>query len=281
RVMATPLLQMHGIERHPILPGAPNLASFTVPRLYGLGLVEGIPEEEILSRADPNDRDGDGISGRPGRDAHGRLARFGRKAEHATLRDFVENAAHLEMGLTTPSRPHEGGIGREPFPPGTDPAPDPELNETAVALLTDFIRFLAPIAPRDGETPEDRRLISRGAVIFREIGCAQCHVPTMRTGPSSIAALDRKPVALYSDLLLHDMGPELANICTPGASRTGLRPEPLMGLGRRSVYLHDGRARDLPTAIRFHGGEAAPARERFQALGELDQYALIRFLQSL
>lgn len=281
RVMATPLLQMHGIERQPIPPGATDLANFTVPFLFGLGLVEAIPEEEILSRADPNDRDGDGISGRPGRDAHGRLARFGRKAEHATLRDFVENAAHLEMGLTTPSRPDEGGIGREPFPPGTDPAPDPELNETAVALLTDFIRFLAPIAPRDGETPEDRRLISRGAVIFREIGCAQCHVPTMRTGPSSIAALDRKPVALYSDLLLHDMGPELANICTPGASRTELRTEPLMGLGRRSVYLHDGRARDLPTAIRFHGGEAAPARERFQALGELDQYALIRFLQSL
>lgn len=281
RVMATPLLRMHGIERQPVPAGATERVRFTVPFLFGLGLVEAIPESEILSRADPDDRDGDGISGRAGRDARGRLARFGRKADHATLRDFVESAAHLEMGLTTPARPGEGGVGGAPFPPGTDPAPDPELNETAVALLTEFLRFLAPLAPRDGETAEDRRMIRRGAALFREIGCADCHVPTMTAGPSRIAALDRKPVALYSDLLLHDMGPALANVCTPAASPTELRTEPLMGLGRRTSYLHDGRAKDLPTAIRLHGGEAAAARARFDSLDELAQHALLRFLRSL
>jgi len=281
RIQATPLLRAHGIERQPFPAEATESVSFNVPFIFGMGLIEAIPEEEILSRADPDDRDGDGISGRPGRDAAGRFARFGRKADQATLRAFVESAAHLEMGLTTPTHPDEGTIAGAPFPPGVDPAPDPELSETAIELLTDFVRFLAPPERRLGVTDEERRAIERGEALFDAIGCAACHTPSMTTGRSPIAALDRKRIHLYSDLLLHDMGPELASVCAPGASPTEHRTEPLMGLGHRSTYLHDGRAGTLDEAILLHGGEAAPARERFRALNELERHDLIRFLRSL
>ncbi|HEX7118869.1 MAG TPA: di-heme oxidoredictase family protein [Longimicrobiales bacterium] len=281
RLRATPTLRAHGIDRQPFPAGATDTARFNVPFLFGLGLVEAIPEDRILARADPDDRDGDGISGRPGRDARGRFARFGRKADHASLRDFVQSAAHLEMGLTTPARPREGTIAGAPLPPGTDPAADPELDATAVALLTDYIRFLAPPARGQAESDVDRRRIERGAALFAAIGCADCHVPSMTTGRDPIPALDRKRVELYSDLLLHDMGPALATVCAPGASPTELRTEPLMGLGRRDVFLHDGRTRDLSEAIGLHGGEAAAARERFRALDELERHAVLRFLRSL
>src|SRR5690606_3431501 len=239
-----------------------------------------IPEREILARADPEDRDGDGISGRPGRDAHGRFARFGKKADHATLRDFVETAAHLEMGLTTPAHPHESLAGLT-LPPDADPAPDPELDETRVALLTDFVRILGPLSRLVGETAEDSAAIRRGEQLFAATGCTGCHVPAMTTGRNPVAALDRKRIPIYSDLLLHDMGPELANVCAPAATPTELRTEPLVGLGRRVRYLHDGRTRSLHEAIRLHGGEAATARDRYLGLDELDRNMLVRFLRSL
>jgi CxxC motif-containing protein (DUF1111 family) len=281
RLLATPALRAHGIDRQPFPEGATDTVHFNVPFVFGLGLIDAIPEETILARADPDDRDGDGISGRPGRDAAGRLARFGRKADQATLRDFVESAAHLEMGLTTPSRPHEGTIAGRPFPPGVDLADDPELDETRVELLTDFLRFLAPPATLPGRTADDERALNQGADLFRSIGCAACHVPSMTTGRHPHPALDRKTIYLYSDLLLHDMGPELSTICTPDSPRTELRTEPLMGLGRRARYHHDSRTNDLTEAILFHGGEATAARERFRALPELQQHYLIRFLQAL
>ena len=117
---------------------------------------------------------------------------FGRKADQATLHEFVELAAHLEMGLTSPGRPDEGTIAGAPFPPGTDPAPDPELTEVEVALLTDFIRYLAPPARRMGESVRDRRMIERGEELFGTIGCAACHTPYFTTGPSAVPALDRE-----------------------------------------------------------------------------------------
>jgi CxxC motif-containing protein (DUF1111 family) len=124
-------------------------------------------------------------------------------------------------------------------------------------------------------------MIARGETLFAQVGCTSCHVPTMRTGRSDIAALDRRVIALYSDLLLHDLGPALSGACTPAATRTERRTEPLMGLGSRSSYLHDSRTNDLNEAILMHGGEATLVRERFRALAELDRHALIRFLQSL
>jgi CxxC motif-containing protein (DUF1111 family) len=124
-------------------------------------------------------------------------------------------------------------------------------------------------------------LINRGEQIFGSVGCADCHVPEMTTGRHPVAALNRTPIRVYSDFLLHDMGAERAGACGLGATPSEYRTEPLAGLGARRVYLHDGRTRDLFAAIRAHGGEAGASRDAFAKLDRLTQEALIRFLRSL
>ena len=279
RVMSTPALRSHGIDRQPFPDRATERTRFNVPFIFGLGLVDAVPESQIVQRADPDDADRDGISGRPGVDAQGRFSRFGRKADQPTLQAFVESAAHLEMGLTTPSRPNDGTLAGKPFPDSVDLVTDPELSASDVALITDFVRFLTPPAQR--KVDADSTIIDAGEVLFHSVGCTKCHTPAMTTGAHEVEALDNKQFFLYSDLLLHDLGPELANVCGPGASPTEMRTEPLIGLGLRNVFLHDSRTRDLTQAIRLHGGEATAIRERFLSLNELQQHRLIRFLQSL
>jgi CxxC motif-containing protein (DUF1111 family) len=279
RIMATPALRARGIEREPFPAQATERTRFNVPFIFGLGLVDAVPETHITRRADPDDADRDGISGRAGIDKLGRVSRFGRKADQPTLRSFIETAAHLEMGLTTPSYPNEGTIAGQPYPDGVDPTPHLELSEAELVQLTDFVRFLSPPAQRKPEP--DRTTIDTGEKLFHAVGCTKCHTPTMTTGRHEIEALANKRFPLYSDLLLHDVGPELISVCAAGAAPTEMRTEPLIGLGLRRVYLHDSRTRDLAEAIRMHGGEAAGARARFQALHELQQHQLIRFLQSL
>src|SRR5213596_3118211 len=136
---------------------------------------------------------------------------------------------------------------------------------------------------RDGARPgAERRHVTGGApALFSQIGCAACHVPTLRTGPSPIAALSNKQFAAYSDLLLHDMGPDLADICLGLATPAEFRTEPLIALRFATHFLHDGRATTLDQALAQHGGEAAGARDRFKALSPADSAALIMFLKSL
>jgi CxxC motif-containing protein (DUF1111 family) len=165
--------------------------------------VEAIPEQTLENLADPDDLDGDGISGRLGRTADGRLGRFGRKASVATIRELVEVVLITELGLTNPAYPNEETKGGVPLPAGVDPAPDPEVDSAAVSAWTDFVRFLAPPARLVPSSPAEQDSIWRGERVFHEIGCPSCHVPALRTGPSAIPALDRKLVPLYSDLLLH------------------------------------------------------------------------------
>jgi CxxC motif-containing protein (DUF1111 family) len=278
---ATPLLRAHGVTRRPQPKNATETDRMTVPFLFGLGLLEAIPESTLERNADPDDRDRDGISGRSGRDVAGTIARFGRKAEHATIRSFAEGALLLEMGLTTTARPQESLLDGQPFTPDTDPAPDPEVDSVMVNRLVDFVRFLAPPAQRPALNATDAALLRRGERLFGDVGCAACHVPEMRTGRSDVSALDRKPVRLFSDLLLHDMGPDRAGACGIGAAPSEYRTSPLMGLRSRRVYLHEGRVRDLFAAIRQHGGEAVAARTAFDALDRLAQEAIIQFLRSL
>jgi CxxC motif-containing protein (DUF1111 family) len=280
RRQATPLLTAHGIKKQPFPEGATERARFSVPFIFGLGLIEAIPAATILQQADPADKNKDGISGRPGADIHGRLARFGRKADQSTVRDFVESAAHLEMGLTTPNRGREVS-GAAVLPAGVDPAPEPELDQHTIDRLVDFVVFLAPPSKRPAESEAAERDIVRGEKLFHASGCAGCHVPSMTTGRHESKALSRKSADIYSDLLLHDMGPALASVCGPAATPTELRTAPLMGLGRRSVFLHDSRTNNLTEAVLLHGGEATGARERFRKLHEVDQARVIRFLQSL
>jgi len=218
----------------------------------------------------------DGISGRPNRTVDGRLGRFGRKAQFATLAEFNAGAFVNEMGITSPAEPHEQLVRGEAFPPGVDPTPDPELTQEALDATDAFVRLLAP--PR----PLPRTLVEqRGGLIFLRIGCASCHFPALVTGPNRVAALSLKIVRPYTDLLLHDMGPDLADICLGRAEPTEFRTEPLMGLRFKTAFLHDGRAGSIEQAILAHGGEAARARGRFLRLSAGERYALLQFLGGL
>ena len=270
----TPAMREAGLqpERTPV--EATGVTLMFPPQLFGLGLVEAISEEEILSRSDPEDIDGDGISGRPGLDPDGRLARFGMRATHATLDSFIEEAIRVEMSLTTPEHPDEILPNGEPLPPGMDPAPDPEVDDSDIALLSDYVRFLIPTQL---VTPSD----PVGEDIFRDIGCAECHTPTMTTASNENPALDRKRFRVYSDLLLHDMGSELADICTPGTVPGEWRTTPLVGLALRDQFLHHGMAADFSTVMRMHGGEASAARDAFNRLSPAAKQRLAIFLKSL
>ena len=276
RRQVTPVAAERGAVPVSMPPDREHEATFSIPFVFGLGLVEALPLDDIRRRADPDDGDADGISGRLGRDVAGRPARFGRKSDVATLLDFTDSALRLEMGLTTPAAPDERRAGATPpVPTGSDPAPEPEVDSASVADLVAFLTFLAPPPTGDDSSTE------AGAALFTSLGCADCHVPHMETGPSPSPALDRRPVALFSDLLLHDMGPALAGTCAPGATPTEYRTEPLMGLRYRETFLHDGRARRVRDAILLHGGEATAARDRFAALDRLAQEELLRYLRTL
>ncbi len=277
---ATPLLQARGITQEAIPSRATATARVTGPPLFGLGLVEAIPDELILAREDSADADGDGISGRAPRTTAGRLARFGRKGDAVTILDFIDTALRFELGLTTPRHPQEETANGRPLPPSADPMPEPEIDERGMGLLADYVGLLAPPA-RPPASGAERDSVRQGERLFESVGCASCHVRELRSGPSAVRALDRKPVRLYSDLLLHDLGPDLAGVCGPSAGPSEYRTAALWGLRFRKTYLHDGRARTLREAIALHAGEAAAVRDRFARLSAEQQALLLRFLASL
>jgi CxxC motif-containing protein (DUF1111 family) len=270
------LHQALGINEEPVPAHATATGRRTTPDILGFGLLDAIPDEEILSRADPEDRNADGISGRPNRSTDGRLGRFGRKAFVPTLREFNEEAFLIEQGVTTPAAPREETVAGRPLPEGTDPASDPEIDEEAVALADFFVRALAP--PASLPLPWSAL---RGRRIFRAIGCVGCHVPVLMTGASPQRTLRYRPVAAYTDLLLHDMGADLADLCLGLATPSEFRTEPLMGLRLSTRFLHDGRTATVEKAIILHGGEAERSRERFMALSDKNRRALLEFLSSL
>src|SRR6266487_1282212 len=265
-----------GIDSEPVPPEATATAARTTPDIFGFGLLDAVPDSVILSYADPDDRNHDGISGRPNRFFDGRLGRFGRKALVPALREFNDGAFAAEMGITSPAVPTEETVAGRPLPTGTDPAPDPELSGESADLADAFVRLLAPPTPQR-LTREARQ----GREAFGRIGCARCHIPALRTGDSPVAALRRREVAAYTDLLLHDMGPELADICLGLATPAEFRTEPLMGVRLMSRFLHDGRAKSLEQAIDEHGGEATAARDRFLALPAGERAAIVAFLKTL
>lgn len=265
-----------GIDAEPVPPKATATGRRTTPSILGFGLLDAVPDEAILALADPDDRDHDGISGRPNRFADGRLGRFGRKAFAPDLREFNAGAFLIEQGITSPDQPVEETVGGLPIPKGVDPVPEPELSADDLARADDFVRFLAPPSRLAGG-----RESRRGERIFAEIGCAACHVPKLVTGKSPVRALSRRTVGAFTDLLLHDMGPELADICLGLATPSEFRTEPLMGVRLKSKFLHDGRAASIEEAIRLHGGEGKGARDRFDSLPEARRLSLLRFLKTL
>jgi CxxC motif-containing protein (DUF1111 family) len=264
------------ITSEPIPAAATDSGHRTTPDLFGFGLLDAVPDAEILARADPMDRNGDGISGRPNRTADGRLGRFGRKAQAATLREFNADAFVMEMGITNPGNQTEQTVGGLPLPPGIDPLPEPEIGAEQFDAADAFVRFLAP-PPR---APLDLAG-ALGSVTFRKIGCASCHVPALVTGANAVPALRFRVVPAFTDLLLHDMGPDLADICLGEAQPSEFRTEPLMGLRFATAFLHDGRATTISQAIELHGGEATRARNRFLRLTPFERRSVLRFLRTL
>jgi CxxC motif-containing protein (DUF1111 family) len=265
-----------GIDQEPRPPIVTIIAERTTPDILGFGLLDAVPDSVILSYADPDDRNHDGISGRPNRFFDGRLGRFGRKALVPSLREFNDGAFQIEIGITNPSVPVEGTVAGDSLPTGTDPARDPEIGGRALVLTDMFVRLLAPPPPLK-QSKEARR----GGEVFGTVGCAGCHVPKLPTGDNPIVALSHKEVAAYTDLLLHDMGPERADICFALATPNEFRTEPLMGLRLATQFLHDGRAKTPEEAIELHAGEATRARDLFKSLPAADQAALLAFLKTL
>jgi len=279
RQQTTRLAAAHGMRSEAGPDGTRGY--FTPPLLFGRGLMEAIADETLLALADPDDLDGDGISGRVGRDGSGQVARFLRKASVATLRDAAAGRVIVELGLTTPSATSDQAFVEPGIPPEADPTAEPEVGEDVADAIADYMRFLAPPPSHTPTDPAEADQVAEGRRLFEEAGCAACHIPVLVTGEHEVEALNRKPVALYSDLLLHDMGPELADICAPGATPSELRTEVLMGLAARVLYMHDGDSSTLWDAIERHGGESAASREAFRNLTELQRHALIRFLNTL
>ena len=265
------------------------------PPVFGVGLIEAITDATILANADPDDRNGDGISGRgnfvtpsdyalPNGSSGLRLGRFGRKAQTSTLLEQTVEAYHQDMGITSDFQPRENHNPLSTTPAeAADRALDPEVSPATVQAVVHYLRTLAP--PRPGNETELRR---EGRALFASVGCAGCHVQTLQTGPSSIGALSNQPVELYSDLLLHDMGDALAdNRPDGGASGREWRTAPLWGLrlmreflNGQALLMHDGRARTVEEAILLHGGEAQRARNAFAALSDAQRRALLDYVES-
>lgn len=273
---ATPALQALGIFREPPIPGATGTGHRTTPSLLGFGLLEAVPDQEILAHADPNDANGDGIRGRASIEPDGRVDRFGKKDVAPTIDAFLADAFIYEMGITDSVEPDEQTIAGQPLPPGVDPTPDPEISQDDFRATVAFVRYLAP-PPTGAFGFADRQ----GRLLFSRVGCASCHTPGLFTGGNAAPPLANRVVFAYSDLLLHDMGPQLADICLGNATPSEFRTEPLMGIRYKVAYLHDGRATSIDAAIRAHGGEASGVVSRYLGLSPVARATLLRFVSHL
>ena len=313
RTLGGPQLQHRAILSYmaEVVPaGVTGVAQFTAPSVTGLGYLEAVEDATLLALEDPDDLNGDGISGRvqlvdetdvvtevnrleefldgslaPKVRIDGRfIGRFGKKASAISLLHQTATAYREDMGVTSDLLP-EDPINRQVGGFASDGVPDPEVASSAVHAVVFYLRTLRTPPRRNADGSDVRA----GEQLFTDIGCARCHVPELRTGPSTIAPLDRVAFRAYTDLLLHDMGPGLDDSYTEGRALTSeWRTPPLWGIGlaERSqgglgFFLHDGRARALREAIEHHGGEGASSRDGFRGLPAGLQEQLLAFLRSL
>lgn len=259
-------------------------------QMIGLGLLEAIPDATLLALADPTDRDGDGISGRPNYvwdryNSQMAIGRFGWKANQPHLLQQVASAFAGDMGITTAFLPDANCTAAQTACQAAPNGGAPEIDDDDFLKVVLYASALAVPARRNWDDP----IILQGKQLFTELGCASCHTPQQETGiHPTIPALSHQTIFPYTDLLLHDMGEGLAD-GRPDfqASGTEWRTPPLWGIGLFATvnghtnYLHDGRARDLLEAVLWHGGEAANAQQQFLQLDQAKRDALIAFLHSL
>lgn len=273
------------------IPAGATFSKFTPPANTGLGFLELVADADILAMADPNDANGDGISGVPnwghppvyvnipanaiiqnGKYIH----RFGKKAAAFNLLHQTVNAYNQDMGITSTFEPKDVYSGFNI---------DPEVTDKTVR---DVVFYLQTLKAPMQRTPDNADVV-QGKNLFIQTGCEGCHKQTLRTGFSPVAALSGKTFQPYTDMLLHDMGPGLDDGYTEGSAKTAeWRTPPLWGLGLSEnsqggqyFLLHDGRAKSIEEAIILHGGEALQSRTRFQQLNSSDKAQLIKFLESL
>ncbi len=278
---------------HPDTMLSPRIA----PAMIGLGLLEAIPETEIMALHDPEDINQDGISGRANRvwdqaKQQTALGRFGWKAGHPSLNQQNNSAFNGDIGISTPYAQNPNGECTEKqiaclaMANGNSPHHEGlEASSKMNKVLLFYSRHIAVPARRNPAKPE----VKAGQKLFHSSGCANCHRPSYTTAETpTLPALSQQQIWPYTDLLLHDMGLGLADN-RPEFSASGLewRTPPLWGIGLTKLvsgqesYLHDGRARSLEEAILWHGGEATAAQARFKSLSATDRDSLIKFLESL
>jgi len=279
------------VEHAPTPAAADVVARRNAPPLFGVGLFRLVSDEEILSREDPTDADGDGISGRVNRISteDNAIGRFGFKCQTASIEAFNRGALQNQMGITTDSldlvsteAPRNQNLLDELLGTKTafaqiavpkdrivdfDGVPDPELSRPLLSDLVFFQENLA--APARGIISSSVR---RGEAVFGAVGCADCHVPSLQTSLGLIYA--------FTDLLIHDMGTG-DGVVMEQATGNEFRTQPLWGLCQHPPFLHDGSADTVRAAILAHDGEAADARNAYQNLGPDDSKDLHRFLESL
>ena len=258
------------------------------PAVYGLGLLEAIPEETILSFSDAEDKNNDGISGRPNYvpDLEGKktIGRFGWKANVASLKQQDAGAALGDMGITTSLNPSENCTKSQTQCNTAISGGTPEMSDEQLEKLVFYSQTLAPPARRDVGDPQ----VKSGAMLFVQGKCSSCHTPKMRTGEHDIPQLSHQNIQPFTDLLLHDMGEGLAdNRPDYEANGQEWRTPPLWGIGlvktvnKHTNFLHDGRARNFEEAILWHGGEAESSKEAFRDMNVKERKALLHFLSTL
>jgi CxxC motif-containing protein (DUF1111 family) len=264
---------------------APALATIVVHRrttpLFGLGLIDATPDSDFVALAQQQRARNDGTAGRAPlvdniRAGMKTIGKFGWKGQVPTLLQFAGDAYLNEMGITNPLFPNENCPNGDCSELAYNPMPGMNDGEDGIRSLADYMTMLAP-PPRAANT----RDANDGEATFERIGCTSCHVATLRSGTSSIAALSRQTYHPYSDFLLHDVGSLGDGIEQGDANGREMRTAPLWGLRFLTSYLHDGRAATLDGAITAHEGQARAARDRYNALNRNEKDKLLTFLRSL
>ena len=266
-----------------------NVALRIPTPVFGAGLIEAIDDATILANLQANAA----MTGRPNLSSNdATIARFGWKAQNKSLEMFAGEAYNVEQGVTNDLFPNERDettachFNATPESPTNFESADPFEAVSDVVKFAAFMRMLAPPKP----SPDNASTVA-GRKLFESTGCAFCHTPTLHTGMSAIPALQAKEVNLFSDLALHNMGPNLADGLIQGsAAGDEFRTAPLWGLGKRIFFLHDGRTKDLLEAIQAHSSagvglipasEANQVVDNFNALTEIDKQNVLNFLRSL
>ena len=296
-----PQLQNRAIPGHSpeTIPAGASFSRFMPPANTGLGLLAALTDEQLLSHADPDDRNGDGISGVPNwihppdffkaqwfhQPKNGMfIGRFGKKAAAIDLLQQTVNAYKQDMGITS-DFDTEDPINYAVSNQAGDNAPDPEVPASTVNNVVFYLRTLKVPIQRTPDDPD----VQAGRKVFLNLNCGGCHTPEWTTPRSDVAVLANQTFAPYTDLLLHDMGKGLDDGYTEGTAKTAeWRTPPLWGLGLSKnsqggqvFLLHDGRARSVEEAIRLHGGEGKASADAFGKLSDRDRESLLNFLDSL